>query len=61
VELTARGRIVADNGRTFDGTGELYLPDGTVAVRAQGTYYKLGLDAIADVDPVELGWRVYED
>lgn len=36
VVLKAIGRITRDNGRIFEGTGELYLPDGEVAVTAEG-------------------------
>ena len=61
VELEARGRISRDSHRIFEGTGELYLPDGSVAVTARGKYVRLKLDSIAGMDPVELGWRVYED
>lgn len=61
VELTARGRIVEEKERIFDGTGELYLPDGTVAVTASGRYFKMPLDAISGIDPETLGWRIYED
>jgi acyl-coenzyme A thioesterase PaaI-like protein len=61
VELTARGRITRDRSRMFEGTGEIYLPDGTVAVSATASYFKMPLEAISDVDPEALGWRVYED
>lgn len=61
VELTARGRITRENRRLFEGTGELYLPDGTVAVSASGKYFKMTLDEIAPVDPETLGWQVYKD
>lgn len=61
VELTARGRITRDRRRLFDGSGEIYLPDGSVAVTATGRYARLALDQIADVDPESLGWRVYPD
>lgn len=62
VELTARGRITRDRRRLFEGTGELLLPDGTVAVTAHGRYARLDLDEISQgVDPDELGWRVYPD
>ncbi len=61
VELTARGRITQTNRRLFEGTGELYLPDGTVAVTATGKYIKMTLDGIADVDGEALGWQVYAD
>ncbi len=61
VELEARGRISRDIHHLFEGTGELYLPDGTVAATAHGKYVRLKLDNIAGMDPVELGWRVYDD
>jgi len=60
VELIARGRVTRDTRRLFEGAGELYLPDGSVAVTATGRYVKLKLDAIA-ASPEELGWRIYED
>lgn len=61
IELTARGRLTKENRRLFEGTGELYLPDGTVAVRATGKYVKMALDTISEVTPERLGWRIYED
>lgn len=62
VELTARGRILSVRRRLFEGTGELYLPDGTAAVTAKGMYVEMKLDEIAgELDPESLGWRVYED
>jgi acyl-coenzyme A thioesterase PaaI-like protein len=61
VELTARGRITRDIHHIFEGTGELYLPDGTVAATAHGKWVRLKLDAIAGMEPAELGWKVYED
>ena len=60
-ELTARGRITRERRRLFEGTGEIYLPDGEVAVSAEGRYMKLDLEQISDVNPESLGWRVYED
>ena len=60
-ELTARGRITRERRRLFEGTGEIYLPDGEVAVSAEGRYMQLALEQISDVDPESLGWRVYED
>ena len=61
VELTARGRITRDIHHLFEGTGEIYLPDGTVAATAHGKYVRLKLDSIADIEPETLGWRVYAD
>ncbi len=61
VELTARGRITQRRRRLFEGSGEIYLPDGTLAASARARYVQLRLDAIADVEPTDLGWRVYAD
>ena len=61
VELTARGRITRDRRRLFDGAGEIYLPDGSVAVSAEARYAVLPLRQISRIDPQELGWRVYPD
>ena len=49
-ELRAVARITRDSSRLFEGTGELLLPDGTVAVEARGKYMKLPIAAIAGVD-----------
>jgi acyl-coenzyme A thioesterase PaaI-like protein len=61
VELTARGRITRRQSRIFEGSGEIYLPDGTVAASASGKYVSMPLEAIAEIDPQRLGWRVYPD
>lgn len=61
VPLEARGRITRDIHHLFEGTGELYLPDGAVAATAHGKYIRLKLDAISGAEPEDLGWRVYED
>jgi acyl-coenzyme A thioesterase PaaI-like protein len=60
-ELTARGRITRNRRRLFEGTGEIYLPDGSRAVTAEARYLKLSLAEISDVDPAALGWQVYSD
>ncbi|MEN8140085.1 MAG: PaaI family thioesterase [Thermodesulfobacteriota bacterium] len=48
VELKAIGRITRDSGRIFEGSGEIYLPDGTVAVTAEGKYLKRKIEQITD-------------
>lgn len=53
VELRAVARITKNNSRMFEGTGELLLPDGTVAVEAWGRYVKLPVDKIAEGDFTE--------
>ena len=49
-EIHAVGRITKDSGRLFEGTGEIRLPDGTVAVEASGKYLRLPIDKIAEGD-----------
>ena len=58
VELKAIGRITRDSGRLFEGTGELYLPSGEVAVEAEGRYMKRRLDQITDAEFVDNEWFV---
>ena len=60
-ELKAIGRITEDNGRLFAGTGEIYLPDGTLAVTAEGTYMKRQLGQITDEEFVASAWFIPED
>ncbi len=49
-EIRAVARITRDSSRLFEGTGEIVLPDGTVAVEASGKYLKMPIDKIADGD-----------
>lgn len=49
-EIHAIGRITKDSGRLFEGTGEIRLADGTVAVEASGKYLRLPIDKIAEGD-----------
>jgi acyl-coenzyme A thioesterase PaaI-like protein len=61
VELTVIGRIVSEKARVFEGTGELYLPDGTVAVEGSGKYVKLDISRIGEWDPKREEWYVRPD
>lgn len=56
VELRAVGRITKDNGRIFEGSGELYLPDGRIAATAEGKYMKRRLGQITDDDFATADW-----
>ncbi|MCY3990338.1 MAG: PaaI family thioesterase [Caldilineaceae bacterium] len=60
-EVSARGRVLTQNRRMFTGSGEIYLPDGTIAMRAQGKFLKLPLSDISGQDVELPGWRLYED
>jgi acyl-coenzyme A thioesterase PaaI-like protein len=44
--LRVVGRIVKKTRRTFEGTGEILLADGTVAVTASGKYMIMAIDKI---------------
>ena len=49
-EIHAIARITRDSKRIFEGTGEIVLADGTVAVEASGKYMKMPIETIADGD-----------
>lgn len=49
-EIHAVARITKDSRRIFEGSGEIVLADGTVAVEATGRYMKIPIDRIADGD-----------
>ncbi len=49
-EVRAVARLTRDSSRLFEGTGEIVLPDGTVAVEASGKYMKMPIEKIAEGD-----------
>ncbi|MGE5678616.1 MAG: PaaI family thioesterase [Pseudomonadota bacterium] len=57
-ELRVVGRITKDSKRLFEGTGEILLANGEVAVTAYGKYMKMPLDRIADFDEQDEEWKV---
>jgi uncharacterized protein (TIGR00369 family) len=59
-ELRVVGRIVKEEGRSFEGTGEILLPGGEVAATGLGRYVKLPIDRIADFDAAAQEWRVVD-
>ena len=52
------GRIVKEGSRIFEGTGEIVLEDGSVAVEGRGRYIKMPLENIADFDRDAQEWKV---
>lgn len=56
--LRVVSRIDRETKRHFEGTGELLLPDGSVAVEGHGRYLKLTIESIADFDFEHQQWRV---
>jgi acyl-coenzyme A thioesterase PaaI-like protein len=59
-EIRCLGRITRDTSRLFEGSGEILLPDGTVAVQARGRYVKMTLGQITDDDFDVREWLVDE-
>jgi len=57
-EIKVIGRITSENGRFFEGSGEIVLENGDIAVSATGRYIKMPLDRIADFDADEQEWKV---
>lgn len=47
-ELKVIGRLSKAKGRIFEGTGELILPNGEIAVSAEGRYMKRNVGQIVD-------------
>jgi len=52
-------RVTRDIRRIFEGTAELKLPDGTVAVEASGKYFNLIGDTLPSAELEAQEWRVY--
>jgi acyl-coenzyme A thioesterase PaaI-like protein len=59
-ELKVVGRITKEEERIFEGTGELILNNGEIAVTGAGKYMKLPLEKIADFDFEENEWKVIQ-
>lgn len=57
-ELKVVGRITRDTSRLFEGTGEILLSNGEVAVTAQGKYFKMPVDKITESEFQEDEWKV---
>lgn len=55
-ELRCVARVTRDTRRLFEGTGELLLAEGTVAVEARGRYLKMSLEDIAADGIDETEW-----
>ena len=59
-QLRAVGRITSQNRRIFEGTGEIYTPDGEIAVTASGKYVKMRIDNISEGFGGD-DWKVHLD
>jgi hypothetical protein len=59
-ELRIVGRVTKDGSRFFEGSGEILLADGTVAVSASGRYIKVPIGKITGVDMGPEDWKLVE-
>ena len=57
-EIRVVGRITKETSRYIEGTGEILLKDGRVAVEGRGKYLKVPLDKITDSEFDETEWKV---
>lgn len=57
-ELRVVGRITKDSSRLFEGTGEILLKNGDVAVIGYGKYLKIPISKMAEFDVEEQEWKV---
>jgi acyl-coenzyme A thioesterase PaaI-like protein len=57
--LRITARVTRDMRRLFEGSAELILPDGTVAVEATGKYFNLVGDILPREELKAQEWRVY--
>lgn len=58
-ELKAFGRITHENRLMFEGEGEIYTPDGEVAVTAKAKYVKMRIGQISDEFDKSNDWEVH--
>jgi len=59
--LKAVARITRDTRKIFEGTGELLLPDGSVAVSAWGKYMRMPVEKIAEEAFIDSEWYLIEE
>ncbi len=57
-ELRVVARITRDTSRLFEGSGEILLKNGQVAVSGQGKYMKIPMDKMSELDAEEQEWKV---
>lgn len=55
-EIKVVGRITSEGTRSFEGTGEIILPDGDIAVTAEGKYLKVSMEKIVNEGEIDDDW-----
>ena len=56
MELKVMGRVTSEGSRSFESTGEIVLPNGEIAVSAEGKYIKMKIDKIANDQSLDDDW-----
>jgi uncharacterized protein (TIGR00369 family) len=59
-ELKILGRVTSEGTRTFEGTAEIVLPNGEIAVSAEGKYMKVTIDRITNDTFINDEWFLAE-
>jgi len=59
-EIKIIGRVISEGTRSFEGTGEIVLPNGDIAVSAEGKYMKVPIDRITDDQFTNDQWFIKE-
>lgn len=59
-ELKIVGRVTSEGTRSFEGTGEIVLPNGDIAVSAEGKYMKVPIDRITSDQFTDDQWFIKE-
>jgi uncharacterized protein (TIGR00369 family) len=59
-ELKIVGRVISEGTRTFEGTAEIVLPNGEIAVSAEGKYMKVTIDRIINDRFINNEWFLAE-
>lgn len=55
-ELKIIGRVISEGHRSFEGTGEIVLPNGEIAVSVEGKYLKVDIKNIAGDARIDDDW-----
>lgn len=58
-EIRVVARITRDTRKLFEGSGEILLQNGEVAVSGHGKYWKVPMEEMTEFDPVEQEWEVF--
>jgi len=59
-ELKIVGRVTSEGTRSFEGSAEIILPNGEIAVSAEGKYMKMSTEKIVNDQFVNDDWYVTE-